>query len=619
MYLFSGKKCPIEECTSIVDNIPRHLRTIHNSDEEFIKQASLNLRRRKISQSKEQRNPKQCPVCLNSYPRLDMHLQTTHKWSTDSDQYRSMIKKRHVKNLNVKSKTIYRQDVQNLALELRVWLETPNGGGRSPEEAKQTSLKVRQILQDLPEGFIETITEEKTFGSLENWFVKYSERNRASSSKAYVFAFKTLLTFALAKNRFNYTAIKEVEMSARLKRLLKFLSKRAQQQSSEKFNIPITHEEVVQFENSDWFLKKKESLESATKLEKKDRGLDYREFITINLLLHNGCRPCVVGNLTEEEFLKAEDVPSEDCYIAFVAHHKTIGQHGKARLAIPYFIHNIMNNYRSFVRPKELIDYKFAGRMVTPCLTTETGTRYTTGLILEDIQNCWEKAGLSSKILSMWIRKLAVTGVHEFGTEEDKDKAAMHQAHSKNTATAFYKQRHQAEQAAADSKIVRAGITGKLKLMNEQKQNQTVAKAPKILQDISNVANNHCDDFVPDQQDYEEDSEFEESPPPKKKKKTEFPSARVQFDFESKPVGKIGRGQQYFTPEQRNIIEEAFYTFIHGFNPSPNFVMKPPRMKAVRMVIEDKNLEQRLDGKCDPLKVLGCVKGLINKVHGYKT
>lgn len=590
----------------------------------------MKLRNRKTSTALEPRRHKECPICKNVYPRLDQHLTRTHRWSSESEEYRKIVRKRSKPSIPNKGKIVYREDVTKLAEDLKSYLESPSGGGRTSFEAKQTSYKVRQVIQDMPEGFVETILDDKTYSDLEKWFVRYSVRNKASSAKAYVFAFKDFLSFAARKKLFDYDCTKDLDINKRFQKLLKFLSRRSNQQASDKYSIPITHEQVLEFESSEFYITTQKRLESVDKRGIRIRELDFREFITINLLLHNGCRPCVVANLTEAEFLNAEDVPQEECFIAFVANHKTIS-HGKAKLAIPYFIHKIFNIYRNFVRPENIISYEFAGRMVDPCLTTENGTRFTTSLLLKDVKSIWKKAGLPSKILSMYIRKLAVTGVHEYGSEQDKDRAAMAQCHSKNTATAFYRQKHQAIEAAKDSKIVRLGITGELKHKYQTKKDKpddvtfNSDTSKQIQQEeeepVMPSSSSNLDEYNPnDCSSSESDDEYQ--PKPKKKlKQNKSPMILkpvVQYSFEKKVASKDGRGQHYYSDKEREIIANAFDPFINGFTPSPNFVMKYPRMKTVRDIIAQCNLEERLNGKSDPTRVLGCVKGLINKVHGYK-
>ena len=108
--------------------------------------------------------------------------------------------------------------------------------------------------------------------------------------------------------------------------------------------------------------------------------------------------------MTEAEYLNGNRIEAEECVIVLVANHKQIFQ-GKARLSIPFWLHDIVEIYRKYIRPENLDDYEFAGRQVTPCIVTRTGKRYTTTSLLSDIESCWIKAGMKS---------------HEFGTEEDK-------------------------------------------------------------------------------------------------------------------------------------------------------------------------------------------------------
>ena len=65
----------------------------------------------------------------------------------------------------------------------------------------------------------------------------------------------------------------------------------------------------------------------------------------------------------------------EECYIVLVSNHKQILQ-GRARLAIPFWLYEIFEIYRKFIRPTTLVEYEFAGR----------GTKYSTTLVTTDVK-----------------------------------------------------------------------------------------------------------------------------------------------------------------------------------------------------------------------------------------
>ena len=559
-------------------------------------------------------------------------MRRTHKWELDSEKYRSFVKPRNdkkVSSVNPNTKRTYREDVTKTWNEVRVWLQTPSGGGHSTDESRIVAYKIRQILEDLPHDIIEKILEDDYWKQLENWFVNYSSTKQANSARAYLFAFKNYLSYVIFKKLFNFTSTKLIEVESRLKKLITFLNKRTAQQKSDKLTIPISYEDVRNFESSEYFSRTKALIERIDCRNFPIRDIDIREFIAINLLLNNGCRPCVIANMTEAEYLNGDRIEAEECVIVLVANHKQIFQ-GKARLSIPFWLHDIIEIYRQYIRPENLNDYEFAGRQVTPCIATGTGTRYTTTSLLSDIKACWAKAGMTAQIMSMYIRKLAVTGVHEFGSEEDKDRAALHQAHSKSTAATYYRQKHLSEQAAIDSKVVRLGITGELQ--NKYSSNSysihqepvpqcsKTDPPPNSLISFENGDTNSDTNFNPlEENSSESDSDFEPSPKRKKNCQKNVPMTPTEITYKRNfKIVQRKRGQSFFNESERQAIETAFYPYIHGVKPKPGVRVAPPKMAMVKTIIETNNLESKLRGKCNPLKILGCIKGILNKIYGYK-
>lgn len=625
--------CPLENCDAQVKDLSRHLNKFHKIVDKFDRKKITMMNKKVKPKNAENREAKLCPFCQVSYIRLDSHLRSAHKMDSESYEYRSLFKKREVreKETNQTSKKSYSDYAISMSGGFNEWLKTPSGGGKSVEDAKKTAYKVRQILTEFNQSDIELLgrqvleSEEELklekrnlLSKLEEWFIDYSCRNSAISAKTYLFAFKSFLKYLLLREDYPFHSENMVKYTSLFECWLQFLSKRSAQQKADKLPVEVTTEQVRSYESSQDYLSVKEDLLS---LNEKQSGTGvqskYRSFLLVNFLLHNGSRPCAIANISQKEFHDAQCIEEngETSYVIFVADHKTIASHGKAKITIPKWLHNAALKYEKYVRPEQSQTYEFAGREIVRFFLSSLGTKINSDSILKALQTAWKKAGFDIKIVSMDIRRLCVTSIHEVGDTSEKSRCAEHLAHSVNTASTYYKEIRRANKAANDGRLCHSAINGDIFLQNKTEQ-QTFDDPPPSCSHEPPIKRKKKENVHTNDSDYEPSSSEDDSvkkplrsAPTKQKQRMHD---EITSDYFS--TNKSGRGNPSFSEQNRSTIKSAFFNFIYDQKTKPN----PPPAKVIRRIIEDKNLDLLLGEKCTIPKIKGCIMGLIKKEYGYK-
>jgi len=107
--------CPIKQCKKACVNLPRHMRSVHNWNEEESKKVKQLYGLRKMYQFKKQPNSqiakkyrptKACPVygCRSMVKNVSRHIKTLHKFD-DQEEFNQLISCSVIVDLNKKTKS----------------------------------------------------------------------------------------------------------------------------------------------------------------------------------------------------------------------------------------------------------------------------------------------------------------------------------------------------------------------------------------------------------------------------------------------------------------------------------------------------------------------------------
>ena len=177
-----------------------------------------------------------------------------------------------------------------------------------------------------------------------------------------------------------------------------------EEHAPEEFSLKVVGEipEICKtFESSPFFENVKNEIETMNeRLTIVSDIIRFRDFLMLNYFTHNGCRPCVVANMTLMEFNSAQkstflsDGIKNPCFVVLVANHKTIRK-GKARVFLPLWLYELSQKYLQFIRPLETVSYEVARREVHPFFCSHSGTKVSSSTVLNAVRNTWKNAGFT--------------------------------------------------------------------------------------------------------------------------------------------------------------------------------------------------------------------------------
>ena len=148
------------------------------------------------------------------------------------------------------------------------------------------------------------------------------------------------------------------------------------------------------------------------KLSLRDEHALVRNYIIINMLLHNGSRSGIIKELVMSNYTAARKKGATGGnYVIHVTKHKTLESHGAAQLVLPEDIFQLLSSYIEI--RKKLPNYSEAMEAdLHPVLVNYTGSHVTqsdvANLLTRELETCGLQADRAS---SRTIRKAAVTHV----------------------------------------------------------------------------------------------------------------------------------------------------------------------------------------------------------------
>ncbi|XP_028419188.1 uncharacterized protein LOC114544894, partial [Dendronephthya gigantea] len=142
-----------------------------------------------------------------------------------------------------------------------------------------------------------------------------------------------------------------------------------------------------------------------------------RDFLFTQIFIDNANRPGVLAHMTMEEFTNIRK--QDDHYLITVKKHKTAHVHGPARVVLSEKLKSWMSVFVGVMRAH------VTTRINGPVFLSWNGNGMNSGHITKAVQSVFKKAGVDVKITCTSFRKAAVTKVHIDKPEMKKSKTSI--------------------------------------------------------------------------------------------------------------------------------------------------------------------------------------------------
>ena len=318
----------------------------------------------------------------------------------------------------------------------------------------------------------------------------------------------------------------------------------------------------------------------------------FRNFIIILTVIRTSCRPCVLANMTIQEFqnrmVKSEKGMTK--HIIQVSNHKTAATLGAAFVFLTPYLFNMYKVYINKVRPYLLKNTNIEETPKEIFLTWHCQPVSSDDLG-KGLTSIWKKCGLRSKIGFNLIRKTVTSAVHRTGDSEAKEKIAELQSHLPSTAEKWYR-----NQTKVDSLMESSNIT--YNIMTGSSENNDLPSCSKNILDSNNdISENKCSVT----ENFDNGVNFNENSKHRLINKWKF---LVPPEFHKK-----GRG--HFSHKQRISILSEFIQYVEE--------KEVPTLQKIRNVIkESASLNFINVDNVNHIKSLkGCLVNFVNKRNKF--
>ena len=545
------------------------------------------------------------------YSRLDIHLKRVHNY----------ISQRSSKPTHKSEEKIFHY------LKLyESYCTTLDGNLNSGRMAHQKALKMKQIiigcqLNDPLLLFSPNLTE-----TLHNWFLDYAKEHSPSSALTYINVLINFASFCFEKQIKKITFEEKSTFIDKLHRWQRSINKLSKGFISHRKPV-IDIETVKSFEKSEHVQNIEEMINIYEKYPNTivtcNKHCLIRNYLFLSTLLVNCCRPCVLTNLTVQEFQTVEMIRRDNntFYIIAVKDHKTVNDHGPARIALNskqykgYMVYNSV--FRNFIKTKNnlttLPKYMFI---------SFTGKEMASSDINKCLKQMWQQSGGKGDIGATLIRSAATTYVHRSKGHIEKELLARLLCHKPETADKFYRQITRGEDVIDAVNLVKDVFSNN---DNEddlfELENNSHDKIPQIeensVEEQANVEEPIENDTPESQLEYNSDisvlgnsdSDNDDLIHQIKAKKPKILNSALPY-WMKEIIKSTGRGRVTFTPEERKAIAVSFLSFIEKEQlPSRKLITEKilinPELNFLKNQLAPKSKIQE--------KVIGSLKNLIAK------
>ena len=498
--------CPLVACKAKIVHLPRHMRNVHKWTKESSQKVLLkyNIRKRKSKDTmvktkrKDYHTRRRCPIdqCQSIVFRLPAHLQKVHKlkktmreyidametavvvpdhkhpmilWKEErmhqtSTMLHNLEQSRTIASESGESSVENEKDSSsdndnNMAgecsndttaenvnthpifVKFEQWMLSPDGGKRDEKTVKQHSAQLFGILRAIDDS--EDVNSLLDLKLVRHVFLNNYVKKRnyeAGTIKSYLMSLRHFCTFLISDNpgdiNFNVddvaSAREKVQMWSSSYR--RESSTRKWQKLEEDTVNGLTPSDINKFEKS-------EAAREAVKIIGKHSDptehdditqTDYtlvRDFLFTQIFTDNANRPGILADMTVADYkrMRVED----GHHVITVMKHKTAYIYGPARIVLTEKLKSWLDIFIQVIRPQITtlasgnVFLSWNARSMKSCQITKA------------IQSIFKKAGIDLKITSTSYRKAAVTKVH-MDCPELSGKLAGLMAHNEATAKKYY-------------------------------------------------------------------------------------------------------------------------------------------------------------------------------------
>ena len=524
--------CPLVACKSKVIHLPRHMRNVHKWSKEASSKVLVkyNIRKRKSPEKKkggkhkDYHTRRRCPVneCHSIVFRLTAHLQKVHKMESSSKEYRDAMERARVipdkkhpmirwkyEQMHKTSVLLkdwekpntsgdyfeeerYSDDVdemsdgpqqrteENFLVKIAdcpvlgkfaEWMLSADGGRRDEKTAKQHSSQLFGMLKAIDET--EDINSLLDLELVRNVFLKcyvVDKNYEVGTIKSYLMSLRHFFSFLLSSKPAEMDFSADDVKAAREKVQMWSTSYRREssvrkwQKLEEDFQNRLTTTNIKKFEKSEAVreaikvLGKHSDVTETTVVTQSSYTL-VRDFLFAQIFTDNANRPGTLSGMKMEEYRRARKEDGD--YVIYVMDHKTAHVYGPAIIVLNQ---KLMSWLSIFV---EVMRAQITTSKTGHVFLTWNAQSMISGQITRAIQSVFKKAEINQKITSTSFRKAAVTKVH---TQEPElsGKLAGLMAHRETTARKYYLLSDKSKASVEASRKL-----GKLMRTNDSSESET--------------------------------------------------------------------------------------------------------------------------------------------------
>jgi site-specific recombinase XerD len=443
------RRCPINDCHTIVFRLSAHLQKVHKLDRsskeycDALASATVvpDIKHPKIRYKELHYQHSQMG---ESFDEASL---TSCSARSEDDEERNDEEQIH--------EVLHTSNSHPLVAEFEEWMSSPDGGKRDDKTVKQHAAQLLKLLTVLgqPDDVASLLDVKLIQSVFLNGYVKDKEF-QPGTIKSYLMSLRHYYTFLLSHRPDGVEFHAEDVRSAREKIQMwsKSYKKEACTRRLEKQEEDLSHiltpENICLFEKSEAarlaikILGEQSNTTEAVLVTQNSYTL-VRDFLFTQIFIDNANRPGVLTYMTISEYQNMRT--QDDDRVIVVKNHKTRHVHGPAYIVLSKKLEAWLSIFVERMRPQ--VTTSTSGYL----FLSWNGKRMSSSQINKAVQSVFKKAGVKGKVTTTSFRKSAVTNMHQ-KNPEFSEKLAKLMAHNESTAKKHYLLSKKAQDSVEASK-----------------------------------------------------------------------------------------------------------------------------------------------------------------------
>ncbi|XP_033099785.1 uncharacterized protein LOC117103352 [Anneissia japonica] len=404
------KPCPFPECSSVVQQLARHLRFAHKLKQ---KEALLLSDRANVKCTGEF-GMRKCPVlgCGKNRSRVDRHLQNEHQLKINSKEYKQLMakckasyEKKRRKNQEESAEGKDCQYIEPMLSLFKKHLMSLNGGMVNETNADQCVSRLRKICE-----MVGGVSGLKNLSIMRKWFSSFQDQTTKGGKiltpntvLIYVGTYRNFMKFAFLSKLFPFKATADALYKETFK-WQAFLNPLKMARDAEviatSMRNTLQHSEFLKLSGN--YPVKNQALELLNRCEMENIDCDDKGFFTVRdyimmlLVAKSGQRSGCIRSLTCSDILNSKE--SEGRQIILASRYKTASSGHAAKIVLDKSDFKVVQKYIQHIRPSVAGEIEYA-------FTDKNGKQLNSACFDKRLKIVWANAGNKSKFSCSQLRK----------------------------------------------------------------------------------------------------------------------------------------------------------------------------------------------------------------------